>query len=143
MINLTASWWSLPQGLKDLLQPKGKTTWNLTIYKNSNGTWGFNIPYLLTFNEMLLGGTELALDWWYHHLTGEWATTGAKLKMKASAEPFEGYKAKAWFEYDDPTNQAASFYYEPTSEHLMWLCPYLPWLFGSKPENLYLGFQKA
>ena len=142
--NLSCTWWMLPKSLQNTLKKfTGKCTWKLSLYKNSDGTWGFDLPYLLTWNEKLMGGTDSNLDYWYTKLSSlndepSMPDTGSKLYLKCSSQPMEDYTTKLMFDTDDLLWPESSWYYDTKSGYMNWLCPYLQFLFGKKPEYLYL-----
>ena len=141
---LSCSWWGLPTSLQDELQKSftGQQTFELEPYKNPDGTWGFDMPELLTLNEKLLGGTELCLDYYWQKLTGTQPKTGDKMEMKLSSLPFDGYDGFLTFQGDDDLDPGSSYYLDNESQLLCWLCPFLPWLFGNKPQTLYFSLKQ-
>ena len=137
---LQCSWWILPKSLQDKLQQSflGKSEWELLPYKNPDGSWGFDLPMLLTINEKLIGGTDLCLDYYWEKLNGSKPQPGDQLKMLCSSNPLEDGNCELSFQGDDELDPGSSYYLDKESGILCWLCPFLPWLFGNKPEKLYL-----
>ncbi len=129
-MDLTNFWWSLPTWLTDKVKPNGKTTLSFTAYKADDGYWYFNKPALLTWKESLVFTDAL----------NELAGDSTKLDMTLSSEPIPGAH-KAWYCQDDPLDLTASHYY--WGDHLIWLCGWLPWYFGDKPENLWFTADPA
>jgi len=78
--NITCTWWALPEWVKAIIKPK-KKTWTFPVYKSEGKDWYMNIPSLLTFKELLTGGTEECLDWWYKEQSGKDPVPGSKFKM--------------------------------------------------------------
>ena len=138
---LQCSWWSLPKSLQDSLQKQfcsGKSEWELMPYKNPDGSWGFDLPKLLTINEKLIGGTDLCMDYYWEKLNGSKPQPGDQLKMLCSSNPLEDGNCELSFQGDDDLDPQSSYYLDKESGILCWLCPYLTFLFGGKPEKLYL-----
>jgi hypothetical protein len=144
---LSCTWWALPKSIQKQLQKLtfGIQKWTFKCYKNADGSWGFNIPYLLTFNEKFINGTDKDLDWWFKHLNSKDAVTGDKIKMTISSEPLKDYTTVIEYLGDDNWGQDysdsmlwASFYVDKTNDNTIWLCQYLQFLFGSKPPVMYL-----
>lgn len=141
---LQCSWWSLPKSLQDSLQKTflGKSQWELLPYKNPDGSWGFDLPMLLTINEKLINGTDQCLDYYWEKLMGSKPQPGDQLKMLCSSEPLEDGNCLLLFQGDDDLSPDSSYYLDNESGILCWLCPYLTFLFGSKPNKLYLKLEK-
>ena len=67
----------------------------------------------------------------------EMAEGAQSLWLKASIYKEEG-AMKIWYEGDDTWDQTASIYIDPAGQTI-WLCGWLPWYFGYKPENLWIS----
>ena len=130
-MNLTNLWWSLPPQLTKLIQPKGKTSITFKAYKEGE-QWYFNAPLLLTWKESLMMPKQL----------DEMAEGAQSLWLKASIYKEEGATLKIWYEGDDTWDQTASIYIDPAGQTI-WLCGWLPWYFGYKPENLWISKAKG
>jgi hypothetical protein len=136
---ISGSWWMLPKPIQDYLTKfTGQQEWTLLIYKNKDTTWGFDLPYLLTWNEKLMNGTEKDLDHWYEELTGNLPSDTSKMYLTVSSTPTTDPTTTLMFIGDDDLFTGSSYYLDQKSGFLIWLCPYLQFLFGSKPEKLYL-----
>ena len=118
-----ATWWSTPSWITNIIKPKDKTTLSFVAYKHGNG-WYFDKPSLLTWKEALV--FDEALD--------EISQGHSKINFTLSSVPIHGAE-KAWYFQDDPIDMTASHYY--WKDHLIWLCGWLPWYFGHKPQNLW------
>lgn len=137
------SFWAMPtpaqSWIASLIKPKDE--YELKIFwSEKDQYWIFHMPPFI-WNEGLLGGTELALNFWYQKLSGQPAKQGSKMKLKLTSFEPKQWDAKAYYIQDDPIWMEASEYWEPESKHQLWLCPMLQILFGSKPEWLWIGFQ--
>jgi hypothetical protein len=126
--------------LKPLL--RGKTSWTITLYKiEGSPFWYLDIPYLLTFREILCGGTEESLDYWYEKLTGESATTSSRLTCTVSSEPISDVTTTLHIIEELSDFDDSGTYLDLISGISCWLCPYLKWLFGHKPDTLWLSLE--
>ena len=149
------SWWSLPKStVLDLLQFTGQTSWELTVYKNFDGTWGFDLPNLLTYNEKFVNGTEKVLDNWYketylkegNYTDYDEPEPGEKLSVTVSSVfvPDSTTTLVYWSDDEslsDPGQtslEKPSYYFDTKQGQKVWLCQYLQFLFQSKPEVLWV-----
>ena len=122
----TNLWWSLPQSLQSLIKPKGKEDITFKAYKEGD-QWYFNAPLLLTWKESLMMPEQL----------DELADGNDSLWITATTYPMEG-AMKIWLEGHDPMDMTASIYIDPNGKTI-WLCGWLLWFFGYKPENLWIS----
>jgi hypothetical protein len=147
--SLSCSWWYLPKEIQNSLKKlTGSKTWKLTIYKNSDGTWGFNIPYLLTFNEKFINGTEKDLDYWYEELSGIQPDDNSKMSLWISSNEISDPTTtiqfigdddfESFFNKDLKSMDKPSYYLDQKSGYTIWLCQYLQFLFQEKPQKMYL-----
>ena len=62
--SISCTWWSYPKWMTGLLKPltKLKKEWTMPCYKGKGKDWMMDIPMLLTWKELLTGGTETDLD---------------------------------------------------------------------------------
>ena len=126
-MNTTATWWALPKWITDAIQPKGKTSISFKAYKKGEN-WYFDAPLLLTWNEGLACTDQL----------DELADGSDSIWITASTEPIEDAAMKIWYEGDDAWDQTASIYIDPKGKTI-WLCGWLLWYFGYKPEYLWIA----
>ena len=146
--DLSCSWWGLPKSVQELLKKfTGSKSWTLLVYKNPDGTWGFDLPYLLTFNEKFVNGTEGDFDFWYEELSGHKPDLSSKLYVTVSSTELDDPTTVLDFLGDDDFElffeskkpmELPSYYLDVNSGHTVWLCQYLQFLFQEKPKKLYL-----
>ena len=67
----------------------------------------------------------------------ELADGNDSLWITATTYPMEG-AMKIWLEGHDPMDMTASIYIDPNGKTI-WLCGWLLWFFGYKPENLWIS----
>ena len=144
------SFWNLPPAVRKTLEIlTGKQTWTLDCYRLENGLWAFDLPLLLTWQELFVGGTELNFDHWYAKLTDKIPTKGSKMKVTVSSSVLEDQTTECRFLFNDDefhtmsrTNKESASYYRDLESGLhIWLCPYVQFLFGVKPETLYVKME--
>ena len=126
----------------------GSKSWTLLVYKNPDGTWGFDLPYLLTFNEKFVNGTEGDFDFWYEQLSGNKPDLSSQLYVTVSSKELDDPTTVLEFQGDDDFDSffekdlksldKASYYLDTVSGYTVWLCQYLQFLFQEKPNKLYL-----
>lgn len=148
---MSCSWWSLPTAIQKEMQaliPDDKTSWTWTCYKNSDETWGFDIPYLLTFNEKFMNGTEKCLDQWFEKLSGEPPEIGSKMEMTISSKELNDSTTTISFlgddefwDYGKDPIEMASYYLCDKTDMTLWLCQYLQFLFKEKPKKMWLQLE--
>ena len=153
------SWWSLPKStVQNLLQYTGKDTWTLEVYKNYDGTWGFDLPELLTKNEKFVNGTQYVLDQWYLLLNGTTQgnydvdgtpLSGEKLLVTLSSKYFPDSTTQLVYWQDDDkysypgqtSIEKPSYYFDTKLGLKLWLCQYLQFLFQCKPPTLWVNVE--
>ena len=121
---MTNFFWSVPQWVKDLCQPKGKTELNITAYKEGK-SWYFDLPPI-TIKESLL--FEDALD--------ELAQGKDKLELTISSVPIEGADKLTWSHSDPSWPEANEYLWK---DQLIWLCPWNQWYFGEVHKTLWFS----
>ena len=119
---MTNFFWSVPQWVKDLCQPKGKTELNITAYKEGK-SWYFDLPPI-TWKESLL----------FEDALNELAQGKDKVKLTISSVPIEGAEKLKWFQTDPMWMDSNEYYW---NDYLVWLCPWNQWYFGEVHENLW------
>jgi hypothetical protein len=126
----------------------GFDSWTFLCYRNTDETWGFDIPYLLTFNEKFINGTEKNLDVHYEQLSGIKPDSNSRMYLTVSSKEIPDCTTTCTFVGDDefeqsfdPTKesmQLPTYYLDNKTGHVIWLCQYMQFLFKCKPQTLYL-----
>ena len=120
-----ATWWALPSWVTKLIQPKGKTSITFTAFKH-DGYWFFHLPQYLTWWEGLHSG----------HVLEQLSKGADQVTLTTTTYPVDG-ALKLTYQEDDALDLSASIYFTPDLQ-TVWLCGWLPWYFGHKPEYLYV-----
>ena len=115
--------WKTPEWLKQLLKPHHPNSLTFTAYKEGN-EWFFNLAPI-TWGETLC----------FPEVLDELSHGKDKLKLSVTTYPVEG-ALTAHYLWDDVWCQEGSIY--AFGEHNIYLCPWLQWFFGTKPECLWL-----
>ena len=115
-----------------------RNSWDLLVYRTKT-CWAFDMDEYDVKSEALVGGTELALDYWYKKLSGCLPSEGDKMSLRV----FIGDDSEG--EYDTKLvwlNEAefgmGNDYLDVYARMDCWLCPFLEALFKKVPEIIYL-----
>ncbi len=138
------TFWSLPElaqaEIVDSLPQQN--TWVLNVVRNDQGNWYFDLPEYNIYNELFVGGTELALDWHYLDLMLSRGLDAdldnAEMEMVVSCNPIEDCTTTLEFLRIDEENEDASYFSDQRSNIVCWLCPMLVYMFKEVPSTLYL-----
>jgi len=135
------TWWGLTVAAQNAIKATipHKNVWVLDIYRNEAGIWSFSLPQYMTFNEALLGGTELSLDWHFQILTGQKPVNGSHMKLtcyNGDVEIPDDYHTQLRWLYESTGD--SNWYYDTVSGMDCWLCPYVQTLFHSVPLSIYI-----
>ncbi len=137
------SFWSLPidkqTEIKDAIPHHD--TWCLDCYRSKEGYWFFDLPLYGVKAEAFINGTQLALDWYYTKKSGVKPDEFSKMTIMVSSEDLPVSDTTVLFKREDPLSAASHYYWDPTSELDVWLCPFNQYLFGRVPETLSLHFE--
>ena len=113
---------SLPKSIQQFFQPKGKDSLTIHAYKEY-GEWYFN-KFPITWQEQLC----------FPKVLDKLSGGKNKISLKITTYEVEGAE-KIWYLQDDPWYPEASEYV--WKDETIWLCPWLQWYFGHKPENMW------
>ena len=136
------SFWALPATSREdiIYALPGKSTWALNLIRTEDGLWYFDLPQYDIFRELLMDGTEEALDWHYENLTGLLPEPYAEMEMVVTTNPVDNAATALYDCGDDPDLEDASYYEDGASGIICWLCPMLLYMFKYVPEVLYVDF---
>lgn len=113
----------------------------MTCFYNPSGDWGFNLPQFLTFNELLCNGTEKVISYYYEKLSGRKPTTQSRIKLTVSTKELPDTTCRSLWLYEDPLWTGSNYYIDQETRQDIWLCPYLPFLFGNVPQFLFINIK--
>lgn len=85
-----------------------------------------------------MNGSELALDWHYYQLSGEYPNYQSELYSTFSLTPIDGFTPTTDLTYLGPDNSfpGATFYKDSAADMTWWLCPLWSDIWGGKPPEL-------
>jgi hypothetical protein len=136
----SCSFWSLTQGEQQAIADKvpKRDAWTLSLRRNLDGSWEFDIPEFKTFSELLIGNTEKVLDIHYGNLSECRADEYSTMDVTISRIPIADETTSCTFVQPCKDSLGASVYLDLFTNQEFWLCPYLRVLFKDAPNNLYL-----
>jgi hypothetical protein len=117
-----------------------KDTWTLDCFFTDNieGDWAFHLPQFLTFNELLCNGTQEVISYYYEKLSGRKPDKSSRIKLTVSTKDSPDCTTRNLWLYEDPLWTGANYYIDQETKKDVWLCPYLPFLFGGAPQFLFI-----
>jgi hypothetical protein len=109
----------------------------LTIlaYKLSDGMWAFDHPHNDTVEELLMNGTEEAIDEHFYFGTGRHAVENDQMEIILNTEEPADYDTLLVKEVSDADGTT---YMDTTLCIPVWLCNWNQGYFGFVPEELYV-----
>jgi hypothetical protein len=109
----------------------------LTIiaYKLFDGMWAFNHPHNDTVQELLMNGTEEAIDEHFYFGTGRHAVENDQMEIILNTEEPADYDTLLVKEVNDADGTT---YMDTTLCIPVWLCNWNQGYFGFVPEELYV-----
>ena len=109
----------------------------LTIiaYKLSDGMWAFDHPHNDTVEELLMNGTEEAIDEHFYFGTGRHAVEKDQMEIILNTEEPDDYDTLLVKEVSDDDGTT---YMDTTLCIPVWLCNWNQGYFGFVPEELYV-----
>jgi hypothetical protein len=109
----------------------------LTIiaYKLSDGMWAFDHPHNDTVEELLMNGTEEAIDEHFYFGTGRHAVENDQMEIILNTEEPADYDTLLVKEVSDDDGTT---YMDTTLCIPVWLCNWNQGYFGFVPEELYV-----
>lgn len=119
---MTNFFWYMPDWVKTIFKPKGKTTLSITAYKDGD-EWYFN-KFPITWKESLV--FKEALD---HMAQGK-----SKMKIFISTQQFPGAEVMSWYQADPCWMEANEYTWKGFQ---IWICPWSQWYWGFVPEQMY------
>ena len=139
----SCTYWSLPKEERQELieQTPKQPTWVLDIQRLDSGLWYFDYPSLKTYGELILGGTQLIMDYYYQELTGANPDKDSYMVTTVSTEPLEEAHAVLVKVADDGGDDGGATYKDAMTQMEGWLCGYLILLFGKAPDTLYVNLR--
>jgi hypothetical protein len=113
---------------------------DITAYRLPSGYWAFDHPHNDTVGELLLNGTELAIDEYYRRLNGREAQVRDEIGIHLTTSALEDADSVLDFM---STDDFGTVYFDSSTSRRVWLCPWLQGYFGEKPQRIYAKVSRA
>ena len=107
----------------------------IVAYKLENGMWAFDHPHNDTVQELLLNGTEEAIDEHFYFATGRHAVEKDQMEIILNTEEPTDYDTLLVKEVSD---EEGTTYTDTTLCVPVWLCNWLQGYFGEVPEEIFV-----
>lgn len=105
----------------------------LVAYRLVSGYWAFDHEHNDTVGELLLNGTELAIDEYFHRANGREAEPADRIGIKMSTGRLDAPDTVLDF---ISTDDFGTIYSDSSTGRQVWLCPWLQGYFGEKPKRI-------
>ena len=113
---------------------------DIIAYRLNSGYWAFDHPHNDTVGELLLNGTELAIDEYFERVNGRAAQPQDRIGIRLTTAPFEDPDTVLSF---ISTDDFGTVYFDKATQRRVWLCPWLQGYFGEKPRTIYAKVARA
>ena len=107
----------------------------IVAYKLENGMWAFDHPHNNTVQELLLNGTEEAIDEHFYFESGRYPVEKDQMEIILNTEEPTDYDTLLVKEVSDDDGTT---YTDTTLCAPVWLCPWLQGYFGEVPEEIFV-----
>jgi len=107
----------------------------IVAYKLSDGLWAFDHPHNNTVQELLMNGTEEAIDEHFYFESGRHAVEKDQMEIILNTEEPADYDTLLVKEVSDDDGTT---YMDTTLCAPVWLCPWLQGYFGEVPEEIFV-----
>ena len=136
-------WWALPAEQQEAILaalPK-LDQWSFTATRVSNAAWSIDVPEAGTYGELLVGGTNVALDQHFYEINGEDAVDGDEVTLTVSIKPMAQQTTTFVKTEDDKLWPGSATYKEQTLNLLCWLCPFTTIFRGHIPVTIHIDVE--
>ena len=139
----SCTFWALPDEERQEIIDKTpkQPTWVLDMKRLKDGLWYFDFPSLKTYGELMVGGTEKIMDYYYQDLTGATPDENSYMVTKVSSEPLDGAHAVLVKITDDGGVNGGATYKDAMTGMQGWLCGWIQVPWGKAPEKIYVHLQ--
>ena len=136
-------WWVLPEETRNqiLAAMPDQDEWTFTATRVSDLAWSIDVPEAGTYGELLVGGTNAALDSHFKDLNERPAVDGDTALLTVSRSPLEELTTFFSKIRPDPTWEGSNFYTDGVLHQECWLCPFVQVLWGEAPETIYISVE--
>ena len=107
----------------------------IVAYKLEDGLWAFDHPHNDTVQELLMNGTEEAIDEYFYFKNLRHAVEKDQMEIILNTEEPDDYDTLLVKEVGD---EEGTTYTDTTLYAPVWLCPWLQGYFGEVPEEIFV-----
>jgi hypothetical protein len=107
----------------------------IVAYKLEDGLWAFDHPHNNTVQELLMNGTEEAIDEHFYFESGRYPVEKDQMELILNTEEPADYDTLLVKEVGD---EEGTTYTDTTLCTPVWLCPWLQGYFGEVPEEIFI-----
>ena len=107
----------------------------IVAYKLEDGLWAFDHPHNNTVQELLMNGTEEAIDEHFYFKNLRHAVEKDQMEIILNTEEPADYDTLLVKEVGD---EEGTTYTDTTLCSPVWLCPWLQGYFGEVPEEIFI-----
>jgi len=107
----------------------------IVAYKLEDGLWAFDHPHNNTVQELLLNGTEEAIDEHFYFESGRYPVEKDQMEIILNTDEPADYDTLLVKEVGD---EEGTTYTDTTLCAPVWLCPWLQGYFGEVPEEIFV-----
>ena len=136
-------WWALPEEDQEaiLAALPEQDEWSFVATRISDHAWSIDVPEAGTYGELLVGGTNKALDVHFNDLTDLVAENGDQVKLTCSIKQLEDTTTVLKKVKDDDSWSGSATFLELVFNQECWLCAFTNVLWGHTPEVIYLKIE--
>jgi len=133
-------WWVLPEAEREaiLAAMPDQDEWTFTATRKSDAAWSIDVPEANTYGELLVGGTNKALDDHFLNMQMAPAVDGDSFEVTVSRAPLKEMTTFFSKVRPDPMWEGSNFYTDGVLHTECWLCPFVQILFGDAPDTIYI-----
>lgn len=137
----SGGWWVLPKAEREaiLAAMPDQDEWTFTATRESDAAWSIDVPEANTYGELLVGGTNKALDDHFLNMQMAPAVDGDSFEVTVSRKPLENLTTFFSKIRPDPLWEGSNFYTDGVLHMECWLCPFTTVLWGEAPETIYIN----
>jgi len=106
--------------------------------KREDGLYHFDHPHNDTVEELLMNGTEEAIDTHYYFITAKNPIPGDEIEITLTTEKPENDDDYDTYLTLQETDDEGSTYLDEVVCDKVWLCPWLQGFFGEVPDEIYI-----
>ena len=136
----TGGWWVLSdeKQAEILATRPEKDEWTFIATRVSDAAWSIDVPEMETYGELLVSGTNEALDEHYLEIVGVDAVDGDQLVITCSTKAIPNSTTAFHLLRKDSTWDGAGYYQDAVLGSEAWLCPFPLALWGYQPKDIYI-----